>query len=266
MDSSEQILNTSLDDLIFKDRNKLYGAYYLRKIYSKNANKATIITLLVFLLFVNIPFIYGLIHGAPVVPKIKAATAANLAPPPPMDKTTPPPPPPPNMPKPPKQLKFVPPIIVNTPPPPEEAPPTQQELQVTPPAAETDPNANYSIPAGNDQGSKVIDDQNKVFTFVEQMPEFPGGDAALLQFLQKNIHYPPAARENNVEGTVYITFVVDQNGNISDIKVLRDIGGGCGDEAIRVVKAMPAWKPGRQNGNNVKVQFNLPIKFQLSSE
>jgi len=264
MDSSE-ILNTSLDDLIFKDRNKAYGAYYLRKIYSKNANTATIITLLAFLLIVISPYIYSKIHIEPVVVKPKA-TVASLAPPPPLDKSTPPPPPPPNMPKPPKIPKFVPPVIVNTPPPPEETPPTVQQVQEAPPAVETDPNANYTIPTGNDQGSKVVDDdKNKVFTFVEQMPEFPGGEQALMDYLGKHIKYPPAARETNVEGTVFVSFVVDKNGNIGDIKVLRDIGAGCGDEAIRVIKSMPPWKPGKQNGNSVNVQYNLPVKFQLSS-
>ncbi len=264
MDSS-QILNSSLDDLIFRDRNKLYGAYYLRKIYSKNANTATIITLVVFLLCVCIPFIHELLNKTVVV-KPKAATIATLAPPPPLDKSTPPPPPMVKLPPPPKLPKFVPPVIVNTPPPPEETPPTTQEIEKAP-QVQVDPNAQYAIPTGNDQGNKVVDDEkNKIFTVVEQMPEFPGGEDAMMDFLRKHITYPQPAKNANIEGKVILTFVVDENGNISDIEILRDIGGGCGAEAVRVVKAMPAWKPGKQNGNAVKVKFVLPISFQLSSD
>ena len=104
-----------------------------------------------------------------------------------------------------------------------------------------------------------------IFTIVEQMPSFPGGEAELVKYLQKNINYPAMERENNIVGTVFLTFVVDPEGKISDIKVLRGVSGGPNleREAIRVIKSMPTWKAGKQNGKAVSVQFNLPVRFSL---
>lgn len=103
----------------------------------------------------------------------------------------------------------------------------------------------------------------EIFTVVEEMPTFPGGDQALLEYMAKNTKYPPLARENGLQGIVVVTFVVDEKGNISNVQVLRGIGGGCDEEAIRVVKSMPAWKPGKQRGMPVRVQYNLPFRFTL---
>lgn len=102
-----------------------------------------------------------------------------------------------------------------------------------------------------------------VFVVVEKSPEFPGGDDSLYAFIGRNIKYPEAAKKNKIEGRVFVTFVIEKDGQVSSAKILRDIGGGCGEEAIRVVKNMPKWKPGTQRGNPVRVQFNLPIMFQL---
>ncbi len=103
----------------------------------------------------------------------------------------------------------------------------------------------------------------EIFTVVEESPGFPGGDEKLYEFLAKNMKYPQMARESGIQGVVYVTFVVEPDGSISNVRVLRDIGGGCGEEAIRVVKAMPRWTPGKQRGKAVRVQFNLPVKFTL---
>lgn len=103
----------------------------------------------------------------------------------------------------------------------------------------------------------------EIFTVVEEMPTFPGGDQALLEYMAKNTKYPPLARENGLSGIVVVTFVVDERGNINNVQVLRGIGGGCDEEAIRVVKSMPAWKPGKQRGMPVRVQYNLPFRFTL---
>lgn len=104
----------------------------------------------------------------------------------------------------------------------------------------------------------------EIFTVVEESPSFPGGDAARIKFLQENIVYPQMARESGIQGTVYVTFVVERNGNVTDVRVLRGIGGGCDEEAVRVIKAMPKWNPGKQRGKPVRVQFNMPIKFTLA--
>lgn len=103
----------------------------------------------------------------------------------------------------------------------------------------------------------------EIFQIVEAMPDFPGGDAARMSFLRDNIKYPQIARESGIQGTVYVTFVVEKDGRVTDIRVLRGIGGGCDEEAVRVIKAMPRWQPGKQRGKPVRVQFNMPIKFTL---
>lgn len=101
------------------------------------------------------------------------------------------------------------------------------------------------------------------FQVVEYEPEFPGGMGVLHAFLKENIRYPEAARKNRIEGKVYVTFIVEKDGSITHAKILHDIGGGCGQEAIRVVNSMPRWKPGKQRGKPVRVQFNLPVQFKL---
>ena len=103
----------------------------------------------------------------------------------------------------------------------------------------------------------------QIFMVVESMPEFPGGEAALNKYLYENIKYPQMAKESGIHGRVFVTFVVERNGEVTDVRVLRGIGGGCDEEAIRVVQNMPKWDPGKQRGKPVRVQFNLPIKFTL---
>ena len=105
-----------------------------------------------------------------------------------------------------------------------------------------------------------------VFVVVEKSPEFPGGNDSLYAFIGRNIKYPEMAKKNKIEGRVFVTFVVEKDGQVSSAKILRDIGGGCGEEALRVVNSMPKWKPGTQRGNPVRVQFNLPIMFQLQKQ
>ena len=102
------------------------------------------------------------------------------------------------------------------------------------------------------------------FVVVEDMPEFAGGLNALRKYLADNIIYPQAGRETGIVGTVFLTFIVARDGSVRDVKVLRGIGGGCDEEAIRVVSCMPKWIPGRQRGKAVNVAFNLPISFTLN--
>ncbi|KWW31992.1 MAG: periplasmic protein TonB [bacterium P3] len=111
---------------------------------------------------------------------------------------------------------------------------------------------------------EVVVEEEEIFQVVEEDPEFPGGMEALYKYLGESIKYPTLAKENNIEGKVYVTFVVEKDGSIANPRILRDIGGGCGQEAIRVVKSMPKWKAGKQRGKNVRVQFNLPVSFKLN--
>ncbi len=110
---------------------------------------------------------------------------------------------------------------------------------------------------------EVEEVEMEIFTVVESMPQFPGGDAERMKFLQKNIKYPQMARESGIQGTVYVTFVVEPDGSVSDVRILRGIGGGCDEEAMRVINLMPKWNSGMQRGKPVRVQFNMPIKFTL---
>lgn len=102
-----------------------------------------------------------------------------------------------------------------------------------------------------------------VYTVVEIAPQFPGGDIARIKFVQENIHYPDLAREGRIQGTVFATFVVEKNGKISNVKILRGIGGGCDEETVRVIKLMPPWSPGKLQNSPVRTQFNMPIKYTL---
>jgi len=117
----------------------------------------------------------------------------------------------------------------------------------------------YDIPKIEDE---VIPDDTPHLS-PEVAPEFPGGLEALMSFLSKNIRYPAQARDQQIQGRVYLSFVVERDGSVSNITLLRGIGFGCDEEAIRVVGLMPTWKPGRQNGIPVRVYYNLPIKFTL---
>ncbi|MCK9398362.1 MAG: TonB family protein [Bacteroidales bacterium] len=108
-----------------------------------------------------------------------------------------------------------------------------------------------------------LESDAQIFMVVESMPEFPGGDSALYRFLTENIHYPDSTKKAGIQGRVFMTFAVNKDGSISDVQVLRGIGGGCDEEALRVVKSMPNWIPGKQRGKPVRVQYNLPIKFSL---
>ncbi len=105
--------------------------------------------------------------------------------------------------------------------------------------------------------------EEEVFVVVEQAASFPGGTEAMYKFISDNLQYPRLAIEKGIQGRVYVTFIVEKDGSITDIKVLRDIGDGCGDEVVRLVKTMPKWKPAKQRGKTVRQQFNLPVMFSL---
>jgi protein TonB len=105
--------------------------------------------------------------------------------------------------------------------------------------------------------------EQEIFQIVEEMPSFPGGEQKLLEFVAKNTKYPQIARESGIQGRVFIGFVVEPDGSISNVKVLRGIGGGCDEEAVRVIKSLPKWKPGKQRGKAVRVSYQIPVNFKL---
>ncbi len=250
-------------ELVFANRNKEFGAYVIRKGYNKTTAQALLISLAVFTLLISGPVIMNFLNpGEDSAVEKPVEVTVDLKEPPPIDKNEPPPPPPPPPPPTIETVKFTPPVVVDREIEDEDQPPPQEELSET--------NVGVVTQAGDDNATELPDeepvadpDAGKIFTFVEEQAEFPGGEEARITFLQKNIKYPALARENGIEGRVYVTFVVGPDGSIRDVKVLRGIGGGCDEEATRVVKMMPAFKPAKQNGRPVNVQFNMPIVFSL---
>ncbi|MFD1142307.1 energy transducer TonB [Larkinella insperata] len=273
---AEVTTNTgTLDDIVFANRNKAYGAYTLRKDYSKTVYRALIIGSVLFLLAMATPTIISVLKPEEQEQAMVEVDLMKL-PPPPIDPNEPPPPPPPpvELPKV-NTVKFLPPEVKPDEEVPEETPPpTVEELKEAVAAEKTqegDPNAEEVIVAPEETAGptkveaavEAAPKEEQIFTVVEQNPEFPGGMSALGQFLGKNIRYPPAASRANVSGRVFVSFVVNTDGSIQDVTVLKGLGFGTDEEAMRVVKAMPKWRPGKQSGRPVRVKYNLPINFQL---
>jgi periplasmic protein TonB len=107
------------------------------------------------------------------------------------------------------------------------------------------------------------EEEEVILTFADDMPEFPGGESSLLKFLGSNVRYPVIAQENGIQGRVYVSFVVNETGNINDVCIVRGVDNSLDNEALRVVRSMPKWKPGKQDGKTVKVRYNVPIFFEL---
>ncbi|OYQ45077.1 energy transducer TonB [Flavobacterium aurantiibacter] len=249
-------------DLVFEGRNKEYGAYELRK---KNP-RITMLALLIggvgFMLAVGIPGWLPDGKEAEEEEKVTMVDMAKLAPPPPDKPLVPPPPPPPPAPKI-DEVKFVKPKVVRREEVVEEIK-TIEELK--------DKNVGAKDVKGQDDGrivieepsgdgpadSKVVED-NTVYNAVEVKPDFPGGMKKFYEFIQNNFNVPEGLETS---GKIYVQFVVEKDGSLTDIKVLRDIGSGTKAETMRVLKKCPKWKPGVQNGKNVRVLYSLPISIQ----
>jgi protein TonB len=136
----------------------------------------------------------------------------------------------------------------------------EEEIEEEPEIQETEITEDMAIEAPE---PKEETQEQEVFSIVEDMPEFPGGEEKLMEYIYKNINYPQMAKENNVQGLVVVKFVVSKDGSVRDGEILRDIGGSCGEEAVRVVKTLPDFEPGKQRGKPVPVYYKLPIRFEL---
>ena len=268
--------NATLDDIVFANRNKAYGAYALRKEYPRIVTRALIIGAALMGLALVGPTLISVLTPTQ---KEEAMVEVDLMklPPPPIDPNEPPPPPPPpvELPKV-NTVKFLPPEVKPDEEVPEETPPPAvEELKEAVAAEKTqegDPNAEEVIAApeesaGPTKAEVVVEapapKDDEIFTVVEQQPEFQGGQAAMYAWLGKNIKYPAAAQRANISGKVFVSFTVNTDGSITDAQVLKGLGFGTDEEAVRVVKSMPKWKPGKQSGRSVRVKYNLPISFQL---
>ncbi len=248
-----------LDEIVFRNRNKEYGAYDLRKSYKKFVTRSVVISVIVLVLGVLIPFIIFKQSYSANQDQQVSVTMDNMNKP--KEENAPPPPPPPPEATVEQKAKFTAPVVVTDTT--EVTEINQDDLNKT---ANTNVNTNEEVVVEDDKSNNVIEEvvETPIFTVVEEMPSFAGGDEARIKFLQDNIKYPQMAKESGIQGTVYVTFVVDEKGKVADVRVLRGIGGGCDEEAVRVVKLMPPWNAGKQSGKAVRVQFNMPIRFTLN--
>lgn len=264
MKTANPAVSRSWDDIVFENRNQAYGAYVLRKLYSQRVFIGVVLTSLLLAGVILAPEIAKLFKGEEEVYKAppRKLVYTELSAPPPIDKPKPPPPQI-QLPKLQKVIKFVPPKVVK-----EEVIeeiPTIEEIKMNEVAAVEQEGVGEIV--WEEPVEEVIveaEDENKIFMVVEQQPEFEGGYEAMMNFIRKNMRYPASARRMGIEGTVYLSFVVGRDGSINDVQVLRGISADCDKEAVRVVQAMPNWKPGKQNGKPVLVRFNLPIRFKLN--
>lgn len=269
--SKIDLFNKEWLDVVFDKKNKSYGAYELRKSNGSNTSKALFIASTVFILLFLTPKIISLIKGQMPEEKVEKQVEVVMAPPPPVDPKTPPPPP--VEPPPPKtdQVKFPPPIVKPDNQVRDEEPPQIEQLKAADPGQKTvqgDPGADIVVvgPVGEGPKQAAVVEDTKVYDFVsiETQPSYPGGMDKFYSYVGKSVKYPAMAAENNIQGKVYLSFVVEKDGRLTDIKVERKLGGGTDEEAIRVLKASPRWTPGIQNGKPVRVKFNIPISFTLN--
>ena len=273
------IYQTGWLDLVFENRNKSYGAYELRQNYNKRLGKALLIACFPVAVLVSYPLLMQ--HLQPGVPVVDTPaekykeTIVDLSKMPRVEIKEQKPAAPASAPKsePAKTIRSVEPVAVSTPV--TEEPPRVQDLMnavisthTTEGAATT---ANVPVESGNGsgiEGSGAVNgsgDDESIYSaaVLERYPEFPGGMEAFAKFLRKNLRYPEMAREAGVSGKVFLSFVVERDGRLSDIKILRGLGYGCDAEAIRVFKKSPAWKAGVQNNRPVRVLYTIPLVFQL---
>ncbi|MFV8369147.1 energy transducer TonB [Flavobacterium sp. LB2R40] len=250
-------------DIVFEGRNKAYGAYELRKSNTKTNIKALIIGAFVFAFAVGAPLILNLLPDSSDDDQVLDTKIVSIKLPPKEEikKNIPPPPPPP-----PKvdQQKFVKPVVAKAEEVTEE-PPKTVELKDKKLGSETikgDPDAVLTVePVGTGTAAVVEEVDNQIYNTagIEVKPDFPGGIEKFYKFVGNNYQTP---EEEGLKGKVYVTFVVEKDGSLTDIKVIRDIGYGTGKEAIRVLKKCPKWTPGEQNGKKVRVLYSLPITIQ----
>lgn len=245
----------SFDEIVFEHRNKEYGAYQLRKKYNKNVNIALAIGVFIIFTVAFVPFLMASIKK--VEKKEIKEVEARLEK---IDEDAPPPPPPP--PPPPEeqqvqQVKFTAPVIVDS------VINKSNQLVAIDDIEEDIVDVNVEAATAETTEEKVEEAPKEIFIVVEEMPEFPGGNTLLQPYLNKNVKYPTSAIENGIQGRVFVKFCVNYKGHIEQVQILRGVDPLLDEEAIRVVKSMPTWKPGKQRGKPVNVWYNVPITFQL---
>jgi protein TonB len=264
-------------DLIFEGRNKAYGAYSLRKDSPKRHNIATLVVVVVAIAAFFLPGIIGdlidkmkpeeeeiVMTEVTELSDLKEAEVKKNEEYKPLMET---PPPPPLK----SSIKFTAPVIKK-----DEEVSEEEEIKSQEELTESKVTISIADVEGNDEenGQDIADFKEaikpvveeapeQVLDVVEQMPTFPGGQKALLQYISDNIKYPSIAQENGIQGRVVVRFVVKKDGSVGEVQVLRGVDATLDKEAIRVVKSIPNFIPGKQNGHAVNVWFTLPVSFKL---
>jgi protein TonB len=267
MAANNNIFSSAWCELVFESKNHEYGAYELRKNSSRRHLRALIIASVFFVFIVSSPIFLREILSKKTVEKdvsVRILTDIKIDKPKEDEivKEIPPPPPVRNT------IKFIPPVIKPDEMVADEEQPVMQKEVIEAKAAVS----NISFDKGTDDvvapvatvNNQITEESDQPFIIVEQMPQFPGGDNEMVKFIKLNLRYPALATEMGVSGTVIVNFVVERDGKITRVKVVRGIGGGCDEEAVRVVSKMPAWTPGKQGGKPVLVSFTVPFKFMLN--
>lgn len=263
-------------ELVFDGKNKEFGAFAMRSDSAARHNKAMLLVTILAIIIICLPTLIRFVTPKKTVEKVtEVTTLTNLeqaevknndeikkldAPPPPPLKSS---------------IKFTAPVIKK-----DEEVAEEEEIKTQDELTNSKMAISIADVKGNDEinGQDIADlrevamdepveeVQETLFVAVEQMPQFPGGEAAMQEFLAKNIKYPAIAAENGIEGVVVVRFVVSKTGDIQDVEVLAPVDRALDDEAKRVIKSMPKWIPGKQNGNNVAVYFTAPIRFKLMQQ
>ena len=242
-------------DLIFNGKNKAYGAYKMREDSPKRHNIAMLFVVVVALIGFSIPALIKLATPKQKEVMTEVKKVEPVAPPPPALKSS---------------IKFTAPVIKK-----DEEVHEDDEIKSQQELTETKVTISIADVKGNDEanGKDIADlkqvvtqaepEPEKIFDMVEQMPTFPGGNAELMSFLAKNIKYPTIAQEYGTQGRVIVQFVVEKDGSIADARVARGVDPYLDKEALRVIKSMPHWIPGKQNGKPVRVKYTVPVMFKL---
>jgi periplasmic protein TonB len=245
------------DDIVFEKRNKDYGAYKLRKKYNRNVMIALLIGTIIIATAIITPYLKASadVNRAKRAERQVEIKMENLDQP--QENVEPPPPPPPPV-ETVRQMQYVAPVVVDS-----IKPEDVKQLMTADQAQVEVKNEEVQVQEQVQEEVKEEEAPQEVFVVVEEMPTFPGGEKALFEYIYANIQYPEIAKENNIQGRVILRFCVTYKGGVDQVSILKPVDPSLDNEAIRVIKTLPAWKPGKQGGKPVNVWYSLPVVFQL---
>lgn len=257
--AKEKINAPAFDDIVFKERNKEYGAYKLRKRYNRNVTIALLIGILIIATAIITPYINAKALEKRERRKERQVEIKMENLDQPNQQVAPPPPPPPPPTDVVQQQKYVPPQVVDS------IKPEDVKQLMTADQAQTEVTNKEVVEVVQQVKEEVqeAEPEQQPFVVVEEMPMFPGGEVELLKYIMEHTQYPEIAKENNIQGKVIVRFCVTAKGGVSQVSILKSVDPELDKEAIRVVNTLPTFKPGKQGGKPVPVWYMVPIAFTL---